>query len=91
MGKKKILMYQTHIAYITNELMIDFDEYHPVINFSAWIRAQAEKDFDLRISSKMHLDLLDNLVVHNHYQDKAEWLREKMRLAIKSAKEIPVE
>lgn len=85
MGKTKILMYQKHVAYIDNDLMADFDEYSPVVNFSGWVREQAKKDFGLNITNKYELEMLDNLVLRNHYTDKADWLREKMRFAIKNS------
>lgn len=80
--KTKILMYQTHVAYIDRDLIQAFDELVGVPNFSAWIRKQARLDFDLEITSAYGLSLLDEKVRECYYSDKTEWLREKMRNAI---------
>lgn len=83
--KTKISMYQTHVAYIDRDLIQAFDELVAVPNFSAWIRKQAKEDFDLVITSRYELSLLDEVVREHYYTDKTEWLREKMRNAIKGS------
>lgn len=78
-------MYQTHIAYIDLELLSAFDSACAVPNFSAWIREQARRDFDLIITSQYELSLLDEYVREHYYLDKTEWLREKLRVAIRES------
>lgn len=78
-------MYQTHIAYIDLELLSAFDSACTVPNFSAWIREQARRDFGLIITSQYELSLLDEYVREHYYLDKTEWLREKLRVAIRES------
>ncbi len=80
---KKILMYKRSIANLDDDLVRHFDHHCKVINFSAWIREQAFKDFGLRIMRGEDIDELDEMVVRHLYRDKSEWLREKMRNSIK--------
>lgn len=87
MSKHKIIMYQKHLAYLDNDLVEAFDKHCSVVNFAAWVRKKAKEDFNLTITAGYDLTLLDNLVVRNYYTDKADWLREKMRTAIRSAKD----
>jgi len=65
-----------------------FDSECPVPNFSAWIREQTKIDFDLVITSEYRLSLLDDKVREPFYMDKTEWLREKMRNAIRGASSL---
>lgn len=83
----KIIMYRSHLAYIDPVLMAAFDHHCAVVNFSAWIRQQAQQDFGLVITNKEDLLALDEAVTEHYYSDKTEWLREKMRSAIHSSKQ----
>lgn len=80
----KIIMFGRSIADIDKSLMQDFDITCQVVNFAAWIREKAYEDFGLRLVSSEAINRLDEIVVENHYRDKAEWLREKMREAIRA-------
>ena len=82
--KTKIVMYRTHVAYIDREFLQEFDLHCGVVNFSAWIRKQALQDLNLTITNKEDLLILDDLVLNYYYIDKSEWLRDKMRIAIRT-------
>lgn len=81
--RMKILMYKKHIAYLDGDLLQAFEHHCKVVNFSAWIREQAHLDFGIRITGADDLEWLDEAVQDNFYTDKTEWLREKMRDAVR--------
>lgn len=84
--KTKILMYGCHIAYIETRLLRAFDGKCPVMNFSAWIREKAHEDFGLTITNAQDIRELDTYVSEHFYADKTDWLRDKLRTAIKLSK-----
>ena len=82
---KKILMYGKHIAWIDSEML---EKLNVVINnnnktVNEWIKKQCENDFSISLNSKQAVDLLDYKVKEHLYKDKSEWLRAKIREAIK--------
>lgn len=79
-------MHGRSIADIDTSLMREFDRICQVVNFAAWIREKAFEDFRIMLTSSEAVSKLDEIVVKNYYRDKAEWLREKMRNAIRARK-----
>lgn len=81
--KVKIKLFNTHFAWIYDSLLKHFDRINPELSRIDWIKRQAEKDFDIRLTEKSDIVLLDNLVKKSYYIDKTDWLREKMRETIR--------
>lgn len=85
-NNKKILMYEKHIAWIENEMLekLNIILKNKKISRHNWIKEQCMQDFSLELTNKESIANLDIIVKKNMYNDKAEWLREKIREEIKS-------
>lgn len=82
--KVKIKIFNTHFAWIHEYLLNTFDRKTGIKNRTEWIFTCARADFDFFFKSKEDIERFDIVVRLNNYLDKTDWLREKMRLAIKN-------
>jgi hypothetical protein len=81
--KVKIKLFETHFAWISSSLLSDFQSATGIKRRSDWIKKQAKQDFGITLSSSEDIPRLDMLVRAHYYDDKAEWLKEKMRESTK--------
>lgn len=77
--KIRIRLYGQHLGYINNNLYAYFLRNCNVLDYSSWIKKKTHAEFNLYIDSKESIDKLKEIVLRNHYEDVADWLREKMR------------
>lgn len=82
--KIKIKIFNTHFAWIYEYLLNTFDHKTGIKNRTEWIYRCAKEDFNFTFLSKEDIERFDIVVRLNNYIDKTDWLREKMRLAIKN-------
>lgn len=84
-NKVKIKMFNSHFAWIDNVLLAKLDRIldSTDLNRTNWIKHKAQEDFGVHLNSKEDLVALDMYVKANHYLDKSDWLREKIRLTIR--------
>lgn len=77
--RTKINLNQAHFAYVDDSLLKAFRAYSQVVNLSKFIKKSFYDDFGFIIKSNEDNPTVDEIVKANFYQDKSEWLREKMR------------
>lgn len=82
--RKKITLYHKHFANIDTDFLYYFEQNTGIINMNTFIRESVYIDFYLYLEDAEDLKNLDILLIKNHYKDKTEWLREKMRNALKA-------
>lgn len=82
----KINMYGKHICSINENFIKTLRDELKVTNYSLWIREQANLDFNLNITNTKDIDTLKNIVSINLYDNLGDWVRDKIRIAIKNEK-----
>lgn len=83
--KIKIKLYGVHFGWINERLLILFDK-TGVRNRTSWIINAAKKDFGVDLVDIESLERFDIVVRVNHYIDKNDWLRDRMRNEVAKCK-----
>lgn len=86
MKKKKIIIFGKHFANIDSDFYQRFEEVSKINNFTSWIKEQVLYDFGIDIKCSTDIELIDKKLSEMYYQDKREWLAEKMRNILNTAK-----
>lgn len=81
--KKKIKIFEVHFAWVSEGLLQAFTRITGIKRKPDWIKSCVFDDFGLELNSKEDIPKLDFLLRKGLYEDKAEWLKEKMRTEIK--------
>ena len=80
MERKKIIIFEQHFAYISNELYELFMQKSKVKDMTQFIKNEAYKDFDIVLKDFKDLKKLKELIKENQsYNSPADWLRDKIR------------
>lgn len=80
MERKKIIIFEQHFAYISNELYELFMQKSKVKDMTDFIKNEAYKDFDIVLKDFKDLKKLKELIKENQsYNSPADWLRDKIR------------
>jgi len=80
--KKKIKLFEVHFAWVNDSLLKRFTETTGIKRRTEWIKECAKEDFDIVLDSPDDIPRLELVIRSHYYEDKGEWLREKMRKAI---------
>lgn len=86
---KKIIMYQTHFAWLEVGMLKELDDHiknlkGSKISRTAWIKKECYKHLGVKLESKESLEKMDESLKSFHYSNKAEWLKERIRININS-------
>lgn len=82
----KINMYGKHICSINESFIKKLREDLNVTNYSSWIRYQAYEEFNLHITNSNDIEKLKEIVSIHLYDNIGDWVRDKIRVAIKNEK-----
>lgn len=79
--RTKIVIYGKHIAWIESDMLKNFNEILKIKGESRneWIKDQCFSDFSIELQDTNSIILLDKAVKDNLYNDKSDWLRDKIR------------
>lgn len=75
-----------HFASIYEDLLNTFDNEVKYYTRIKWIKDAVYKDFHIRLLKREDILQLDKAVKKSFFIDKSDWLRSRMREAIKLAK-----
>lgn len=86
----KIVIFNTHFAWIDNQMIEKLDEYLKVqsklrqeeLNRSMWVREECEEHLNIKVNSKEDVKKINERLKELYYSNKAEWLRERIRQRI---------
>lgn len=84
--KMKIKLFETHFAWVNESLLQTFTEKTGIKRRSQWIKDVVKEDFGITLSSPSDIPKLDMIVRSQFYEDKGEWLRERMRKEIRKSR-----
>ena len=84
--KKKIKLFEVHFAWVNESLLQRFVETTGIVRRTNWIKECAKEDFGIDLQSVDDIPKLELLIRSRFYEDKGEWLREKMRKAIQKSR-----
>lgn len=84
----RIRLFGQHLAYISKNLYYKFLRECNILDYSVWIKELAYKEYRIKLKDEDTINLLKGKVVDNDYEDIGDWLREKMRKAMKKARNL---
>ena len=81
--KMKIKLFETHFAWVNDSLLQTFTDKTGIKRRSQWIKDAVKEDFGIILASPSDIPKLDMVIRSKFYEDKGEWLRERMRKEIR--------
>lgn len=77
--KIRIRLYGQHLGYVSSDLYDYFLKSCNILDYSSWVKRKTYEEFNFYIEGKESISKLKEIILENHYEDVADWLREKMR------------